>query len=83
VKTWKRRWFVLKPNGYLYYYDTKACKQEKGKIDIVDASKVAVWKEVSGVEKKLPSGYSCDYTFGIMVKDRTYTCVCEKEEDCT
>lgn len=82
MKTWKRRWFVLKPNGYLYYYESQGSKQEKGKIDIVDASKIAVWKEVSGVERKLPSGSSCDNTFGIVVNDRTFTCVCEKEGDC-
>lgn len=82
VKSWKKRWFVLKSNGYLYYYENKSCKQEKGKIDIVDASKIAVWKEVSGVEKKLPSGSSPDTSFGIIVSDRTYTCVCDKEEEC-
>ena len=81
VKSWKRRWFVLKPNGYLYYYESKGSNQEKGKIDVVDASKIGVWKEVAGVERKLPSGFSCDNAFGIIVKDRTFTCVCENDGD--
>lgn len=81
VRSWKRRWFVLKPNGYLYYYESKDSKIEKGKIDVVDASKVGEWKEIVGVERKLPSGFSYDNAFGIIVGDRTFTCLCENDGD--
>ena len=79
VKSWKRRWFVLKPNGYLYYFESQSSHTEKGKVDIVDATKVAPWSEVSTAEKKLPSGYSTANTFAIVSGDRTYTCICEND----
>jgi hypothetical protein len=81
IKSWKRRWFVLKTNGYLYYYEDKTCKSEKGKIDVVDASKVGEWKEIATVNRKLPSGFSSSNAFGIVVGDRTFTCICENEGD--
>ncbi len=81
VKSWKRRWFVLKSNGYLYYYENKNSKTEKGKVDVVDASKVGEWKEIGTAVKKLPSGFSSNNAFGIVTADRTYTCVCEVDGD--
>lgn len=77
VKSWKRRWFVLKANGYLYYYENKASTHEKGKIDIVDAQKIATWFDISTAERKLPNGLSPDRALAIVCRDRTYTCVCE------
>ncbi len=81
VKSWKRRWFVLKANGYLYYYEDKSAtsKQEKGKIDTVDATKVGEWKEISSVNRKLPSGFNSSNAFAIVTGDRTFTCVCEND----
>ena len=79
MKNWKRRWFVLKSNGYLYYYEDKNSTTEKGKIDVVDASRVGEWKEIASVNKKLPSGFSSSNAFGIVVKERTFTCVCEND----
>lgn len=79
VKSWKRRWFVLKSNGYLYYYEDKNSKTEKGKIDAIDATKVGEWKEIASVNRKIPSGYSTSNAFAIVTADRTYTCVCENE----
>lgn len=71
---------MLKANGYLYYYEDKATsKPEKGKIDVVDAVKVGEWKEISTVNKKLPAGFSSCNAFGIVVGDRTFTCVCEND----
>ena len=72
---------MLKSNGYLYYYEDKSSATEKGKIDVVDASKVGEWKEISTVNRKLPSGFSSSNAFGIVVADRTFTCVCENEGD--
>ena len=81
VKSWKRRWFVLKPNGYLYYYEDQNRKSEKGKIDVVDASRIAPWSEVSTVEK-IPSGFLTSNTFAIVTDHRTFTCVCERDGEC-
>ena len=70
---------MLKSNGYLYYYEDKSCKSEKGKIDVVDAVKVGEWKEISTVNKKIPSGFNSSNAFGIVTGDRTYTCICEND----
>ena len=70
---------MLKTNGYLYYYEDKSFTSEKGKIDVVDASKVGEWKEIPTVNRKLPSGFNSSNAFGIVTCDRTYTCVCENE----
>lgn len=69
----------MKSNGYLYYYEDKSLKSEKGKIDVVDAEKIGEWKEISSVNRKLPSGFSSNNAFGIVVGDRTFTCVCEND----
>ena len=70
---------MLKSNGYLYYYEDKSSKTEKGKVDVVDASRIGEWKEISTVNKKLPTGFSSSNAFAIVVADRTYTCVCEAD----
>ena len=48
---------------------------------MVDATKIGQWKEVFGVEKKLPAGLSVDNSFGIIVDDRTFTFACETDGD--
>lgn len=83
VKSWKRRWFILKPNGYLYYYENPNSKVDKGKIDVIDADRVAPWQQVSTAERKLPSGFSGSNAFAIVTRERTYTCVCENDGDST
>ena len=70
---------MLKSNGYLYYYEDQSLKSEKGKIDVVDASKVGEWKEISSVNRKLPAGFDSSNAFGIVTGDRTFTCVCEND----
>lgn len=72
---------MLKSNGYLYYYEDKSSTTEKGKIDVVDALKVGEWKEISSVNRKLPSGFTSSNALGIVVGDRTFTCVCENDGD--
>ena len=81
VKTWNRRWFVLKPNGFLYYYTGPDLKTEKGRIDMINSSKVAMYNEVSTAEK-LSSADQSIRTFCIVTTDRTYTCVCPTSEEC-
>lgn len=80
VKSWRRRWFVLKANGYLYYYEEPNCKSEKGKIDIVETERIASWREVSTVDK-IPTSFSVDNAFAIVTRERTYTCVCDNSEE--
>ena len=76
MKSWKRRWFVLKTNGYLYYYEHSNCKVEKGKIDIVASEKIIPYKDCPHKEK-IPPNLSEDSSFSIVTHDRTYTCCCE------
>ncbi len=78
MKSWKKRWFILKPNGFLYYYEAEG-KSEKGRIDVIDAQRVAPWQEVGSAEKKLPSNVTAKNSFAIVCHDRTYTCCCEKD----
>ena len=70
---------MLKTTGSRYYYEDKSSTAEKGKVDVVDASKVGEWKEISSVNRKLPSGFTSSNAFGIVARERTYTCVCENE----
>jgi len=71
---------VLKPNGYLYYYENSTCKNERGKIDVVDAKMVGPLLEIPSADK-VPTGFSASNSFGIVTSQRTYTCVCENEGD--
>ena len=82
VKSWKRRWFVLKQNGYLYYYTDSSAKNEKGKTDIIDAADVKPYSDkVKGAEKP-PAALSTDNAFVIVTKERVFTCVCEMPGEC-
>eukprot|EP00731_Ephydatia_muelleri_P022983 Em0015g566a len=80
VKSWKRRWFVLKSNGFLYYYDTANCKNEKGKIDVISAHEVSLLKQEAAASK-LPSNFSSSNSFTVVSGDRSYICVCDSSED--
>ena len=80
-KSWKKRWFVLSPNGFLYYYTDPGCKTQKGSIDVINSSKVSMWSEVSTVEK-LSDPDQQSRTFAIVLSDRTFTCVCDTEVEC-
>ena len=73
---------MLKANGYLYYYENSTCKNEKGKIDLIEAKTVAPWQEVPSADK-IPTGYSATNSFAIVTKERTYTCACENDGDST
>ena len=80
-KSWKKRWFVLKPNGFLYYYTGPDCKTEKGCVDIINSTRIAMYDDVSTAEK-LPSPTQSVRAFGIITSDRTFTCVCDSTEEC-
>lgn len=80
VKSWKKRWFVLKPNGFLYYYTEPNCRTEKGSIDIVNSEEIGRYSSISTAEK-LTNPSQIDRTFAVALSDRTYTCVCDSEEE--
>ena len=80
VRSWKKRWFVLKSNGFLYYYTDPQCKTEKGRIDLINSSRVDICLEVSTAEKVTPD--QSGRCFAIVASERTYTCVCDSTEEC-
>lgn len=77
VRSWKRRWFILKQNGYLYYYVDSSAKIEKGKIDVVEASAVTPYTEKTKGADPPPATLSVANAFVIVTKERVFTCVCE------
>lgn len=79
VKSWKRRWFILKQNGYLYYYTDSSAKIEKGKIDVVEAANVAPYTEKTKGADPPPATLSGANAFVIVTKERVFTCVCEMQ----
>lgn len=81
VKSWKRRWFVLKSNGFLYYYETANCKSEKGKIDVISAGEVSLLKKEVAAASSLPSNLSPSNSFSVVSGGRTYICVCDSSDD--
>lgn len=81
MKSWKRRWFVLKQNGYLYYHTDSSTKVEKGKIDIVDAANVAPYTVNTKGADSPPATLSSENAFVIVTKERVFTCVCEVQEE--
>lgn len=56
-------------------------KNEKGKIDITNCTMIGAWSQVATAEK-LPTSYKSSNAFAIVAIGRTYTCVCEKAEEC-
>lgn len=78
MKRWRKRWFVLKDNGYLYYYEGNSSTKEKARIDVLGAGKVGEWKAISSASRNIPSGLLSINAFAIVTGDRTLTCVCEK-----
>ena len=71
---------MLKSNGFLYYYDTANCKNEKGKIDVINSNEVSLWAEGTATDK-LPPNASASNSFTLVSGDRTYTCVVDSNED--
>jgi hypothetical protein len=80
VKSWKKRWFVLKSNGFLYYFTDPKCKTEKGRIDVVNLKKIGLYSPDGGV--KLPDPNQCHRTFVLVASDRPYTCICDSDMEC-
>jgi len=67
IKTWKKRWFILK-NGVFSYYKNKGDPEPKGSITLATASAIRV------VEKK-------KHYFEIVTPSRTYAFVSEDDDD--
>lgn len=80
VKSWKRRYFVLKHNGFLYYYPDSQCKAEKGRVDIVNMERVCTYE--AGIGDKLPDPSSMDRSLVIVTQERNYTLVCDTDHEC-
>ena len=70
----------MKSNGFLYYYETANCKNEKGKIDVISADEVSLVKE-GAAASTLPSNFSHSNSFAVVSGGRTYVCVCDSNED--
>ena len=84
MKTWNKRWFVLKPNGVLSYYEDTRCKAQKGTINIMDC-KVCLHSEATRAiltkADKLEHDDDVNRAFLVVDFDRIYTCVCDSKEE--
>jgi len=71
VKTWKKRYFILKTNFVCYYKDSKNLKHPQGVIDLNDS-------KVSRVD---PEEAKKAFVFQIITPGRTYRCKGENDEE--
>ena len=75
VKSWKKRWVILRTNGFLIYYE------KKGSIDLINSGHIGLAKDIDSSEH-LPSGVDDAKAFCIVTKERTYTLYTESPAEC-
>ena len=80
MKSWKKRWVILRTNGFLIYYEKKG-GAEKGSIDLINSGHIGLAKDIDSSEH-LPSGVDDAKAFCIVTKERTYTLYTESPAEC-
>ena len=80
VKNWKKRWVILRSNGFLSYYEKKG-GNEKGSIDVINSGRVGYASSIESSEV-LPSGTDAAAAFSIVTKERTFTFCSECPAEC-
>ena len=80
VKNWKKRWVILRSNGFLSYYEKKG-GNEKGSIDVINSGRIGYASSIESSEA-LPSGTDATAAFSIVTKDRTYTFCSDSAAEC-
>ena len=80
MKSWKKRWIILRSNGFLSYYEKKG-GNEKGSIDVINSGRLGYANSIDSADQ-LPSGTSADTAFAIVTKERTYTFCADSAAEC-
>ena len=80
MKNWKKRWVVLRSNGFLSYHEKKG-GAEKGSIDIINSDRLGYICSIDSADH-LPSGINSETAFAIVTKERTYTLYADSAMEC-
>ena len=80
MKNWKKRWVILRSNGFLSYYEKKG-GNEKGSIDVINSGHIGYASSIES-SQALPSGTDATAAFSIVTKHRTYTFCSESAAEC-
>lgn len=80
MKSWKKRWVILRTNGFMIYYEKKG-GTEKGSVDLINSGRVGLAKDIESSEN-LPSGVDTAKAFSIVTKERTFTLYAETSAEC-
>lgn len=80
MKSWKKRWVILKSNGFMMYYEKKG-GNEKGNIDVINSGRIGFSSSIESSDP-LPSGTDVATAFSIVTKERTYTFCSDSAAEC-
>ena len=80
VKNWKKRWVILRTNGFLSYYEKKG-GAEKGSIDVINSGRIGCASAIESADT-LPAGVDAGTSFAIVTKERTYTFYADMAAEC-
>jgi len=80
VKNWKKRWIILRTNGFLSYYEKKG-GAEKGSVDVINSMCVGCASAIKSSDP-LPPGANTGTAFAIATKERTYTFYADNAAEC-
>ena len=80
MKSWKKRWIILRSNGFLSYYEKKG-GAEKGSIDVINSGRLGYAGSIDSADQ-LPSGTDANTAFAIVTKERTYTFCADSAAEC-
>jgi len=80
IKSWKNRWFVIKPDGY-YYFENPTEWKPLGFIPISEVSGISAVRKEELPLLKRPSSIQYFYFFKIITSRREYICAATSSEE--